>query len=107
MKIYVGNLPYELTEEELRQQFLAFGTVASVGIITDRYTGRSKGFAFVEMPTVSEGQAAIAGLDGKALKDQTLKVNAARPPDNRGGGGSYGNRRPGGGGSRKGWKPRY
>jgi RNA recognition motif-containing protein len=105
MKIYVGNLPYELTEEELRQEFGAFGAVGSVSIITDRYSGRSKGFGFVEMPTVSEGRAAITGLDGKALKDQTLKVNPARPPEGRGGA-SYGNRRPGGG-SRKGWKTRY
>jgi RNA recognition motif-containing protein len=106
MKIYVGNLPYELTEQELRQEFEAFGAVSSVSIITDRYSGRSNGFAFVEMPTVSEGQAAIGGLDGKALKDQTLKVNAARPPSGSRSGASYGNRRPGGG-SRKGWKPRY
>jgi RNA recognition motif-containing protein len=107
MKIYVGNLPYELTEQELRQEFEAFGTVSSVSIITDRYTGRSKGFAFVEMPTVSEGRAAITGLDGKALKDQTLRVNAARPSSDNRGGGSYGNRRPGGGPRKGGWKSRY
>jgi RNA recognition motif-containing protein len=106
MKIYVGNLPYELTEEELRQEFGAFGAVGSVSIVTDRYTGRSRGFGFVEMPTVSEGRAAITGLDGKALKDQTLKVNPARPPEGSRGGASYGNRRPGGG-SRKGWRSRY
>jgi cold-inducible RNA-binding protein len=97
MKIYVGNLSYDVTEEELRQEFTAFGKVESISIITDKYSGRSKGFAFVEMPTVSEGQAAITGLNGKTLKDRTLNVNAARPrSDDRGG--SYGDRRGGGGG---------
>lgn len=96
MKIYVGNLPYEVTEEELRQEFGTFGEVTSVNIITDRYSGRSKGFGFVEMASVSQGQAAIAGLNGKAMKDKTLNVNAARPPSENRGGGSYGNRRSGG-----------
>jgi cold-inducible RNA-binding protein len=87
MKIYVGNLSYDVTEEELRQEFMAFGEVESVNIITDKYSGRPKGFAFVEMPTVSEGQAAITALNGKTLKDRTLTVNAARPrTDDRGGG---------------------
>jgi len=94
MKIYVGNLSYDVTEEELRQEFSAFGKVDSVSMITDKYSGRPKGFAFVEMPTVSEGQAAMAALNGKSLKDRTLIVNAARPrSDNRGGGGYGGNRR--------------
>ena len=98
MKIYVGNLSYDVTEEELRQEFLAFGKVESVNIITDKYSGRPKGFGFVEMPSVSEGQAAMTALNGKTLKDRTLNVNAARPrTDNRGGGGSYGDRRGGGG----------
>jgi len=66
MNIYVGNLSYEVTEEELRQEFTAFGEVTSVSIITDKYTGRPKGFGFVEMPSVSEGQAAITGLDTKS-----------------------------------------
>lgn len=105
MKIYVGNLPYEVTEEELRQEFGTFGAVTSVNIVKDRYSGRSRGFGFVEMASVSEGQAAIAGLNGKALKDQTLNVNAARPPSESRGGGSYGNRR--GGGPSKGWQKRY
>jgi len=96
MKIYVGNLPDEVTEEELRQEFGTFGEVSSVNIITDKYTGRPRGFAFVEMATVSEGQAAIAGLNGKAMKDQTLNVNAARPPSESRGGGSYGNKKRGG-----------
>jgi len=95
MKIYVGNLSFDVTEEELRAEFTAFGKVESVSIITDKYSGRPKGFAFVEMPTVSEGQAAITALNGKTLKDRTLTVNAARPrSDDRGG--SYGDRRGGG-----------
>ena len=101
MKIYVGNLSYDVTEEELRQEFLTFGEVESVSIITDKYSGRPKGFGFVEMPSVSEGQAAITGLNGQTLKDRTLNVNAARPrTDNRGGGGggrSYGGGRGGSG----------
>jgi cold-inducible RNA-binding protein len=93
MKIYVGNLAYDTTEEDLEQEFTAFGEVTSVNVITDRYTGRSKGFGFVEMAKVSEGQAAIAGLNGKMLKERTLNVNEARPrSDNRGNrkGGGFG-----------------
>ena len=103
MKIYAGNLSYDVTEEELRQEFLAFGEVASVNIITDKYGGRPKGFGFVEMPSVSEGQAAITALNGKTLKDRTLNVNAARPRSDNRDGGSYGGRRDGGfgGGKRK------
>ena len=86
MKIYVGNLSYEVTEEELRQEFEAFGEVTSVNIITDKYSGRPKGFGFIEMASVSEGQAAIAGLHGKTLRDRTLNVNAARPRSDSGGG---------------------
>ena len=103
MKIYVGNLSYEVTEEDLRQEFVAFGEVTSVSIITDKYSGRSKGFGFVEMASVSEGQAAITGLNGKMLKERTLTVNAARPRSDDRGGGSYGGRRGGGfgGGNRR------
>ncbi len=102
MKIYVGNLSYDVTEEELRQEFLAFGEVESVNIITDKYSGRPKGFGFVEMPSVSEGQAAIDGLNGKILKERTLNVNAARPRTDNRGGGSYGGKRGGGfGGGRQ------
>ena len=94
MNIYVGNLSNDVTEEELRQEFSAFGKVDSVSMITDKYSGRPKGFEFVEMPTVSEGQAAMAALNGKSLKDRTLIVNAARPrSDDRGGGGYGGSRR--------------
>ena len=102
MKIYVGNLSYEVTEEELRQEFEAFGKVESASIIMDKYSGRPKGFGFVEMPSVSEGQAAITGLNGKTLKDRTLNVNAARPRTDNRGGGSYGGGRGGGfGGGRQ------
>ncbi len=103
MKIYAGNLPFGITEEELRQEFTAFGQVESVNIIMDKYSGRPKGFAFVEMPSVSEGQAAIAGLNGKTIKERTLTVNAARPRTENRGGGGYGDRRGGGGyGDRRG-----
>ena len=102
MKIYVGNLSYEVTEEDLRQEFEAFGEVTSVSIITDKYSGRSKGFGFIEMASVSEGQAAITGLNGKTLKERTLTVNTARPRSDNRGGGSYGGRRGGGfGGGRQ------
>ena len=96
MNIYVGNLSYDVSEEELREEFSAFGEVASVSIIKDKYSGQSKGFGFVEMPVLSEGQAAITGLNGKMLRDRTLTVNGARERSDSRGGGSYGGR---GGGS--------
>ena len=96
MKIYVGNLSYEVTEEDLREEFEAFGAVTSIDIIKDKYSGRPKGFGFVEMASVSEGQAAITGLNGKTLKERTLNVNVARPRTENRGGGSYGDRRGGG-----------
>jgi cold-inducible RNA-binding protein len=87
MKIYVGNLSYEVTEEDLRQEFEAFGEVTSVSVITDKHSGRPKGFAFVEMATKSDAEAAITGLNGKTLKERTIVVNEARPrTDNRSGG---------------------
>ena len=92
MKIYVGNLPYEVTEQDLRQEFGAFGEVTSVSIITDRDSGRPKGFGFVEMATKSEAEAAITGLNGKAIKERTIVVNEARPRTDNRGGGSYGER---------------
>jgi RNA recognition motif-containing protein len=102
MKIYVGNLSFNMTEEELRGEFASFGEVVSVSIPTDRDSGRPRGFAFVEMPSVSEGQAAIVALNGKTLKERTLTVNTARPRSNDGGDGSYGGRRGGGfGGGRQ------
>ena len=99
MKIYVGNLSYEVTEQDLRQEFEAFGGVDSVSVITDKYSGRPKGFAFVEMASKSEAEAAITGLNGKTLKDRTIVVNESRPRTDNRGGGSYGNRRSGGYGS--------
>jgi len=96
MKIYVGNLSFDVTEEELRQEFASFGEVASVSIPTDKYSGRPRGFAFIEMPSVSEGQAAMTALNGKTLKDRTLTVDAARPRSDNRGGGFYGGRRGGG-----------
>ncbi len=93
MKIYVGNLAYDTTEEDLEQEFTAFGEVTSVNVVTDRYTGRSRGFGFVEMAKVSEGQAAIAGLNGKMLKERTLNVSEARPRSDNSGyrkGGGFG-----------------
>ena len=112
MKIYVGNLSYETTEQSLRKEFEAFGAIESISIVTDRDTGRPRGFAFVEMPSVSEGKAAISGINGKTLDERTIVVNEARPrTDNRSGGsygnsgGSYGNR--GGGGFGKGRQKRY
>jgi cold-inducible RNA-binding protein len=103
VKIYVGNLSFDVTGEELRAEFASFGAVESVSIPTDQYSGKPRGFAFVEMPSVSEGQAAIAALNGKTLKDRTLTVNAARPRSDDRGGGSYGGRRGGGfsGGNRR------
>jgi len=106
MKIYVGNLSYDVTEDEIRQEFTAFGKVDSVSLITDRYSGRPKGFAFVEMPSVSEGQAAIAALNGKTIRDRALTVNPARPrTDDRGG--SYGGGRKGGGFGARGSRGRF
>ena len=89
MNIYVGDLSYDATEDDLRRAFEDFGQVASVKIIMDRYTGRSRGFGFVEMTVDDEGKAAITGLHGKDLKGRPIKVNEARPrsDDRRGGGG--------------------
>ncbi len=88
MNIYVGNLSHEATEQELREAFEAFGQVTSVKIITDKFSGVSRGFGFVEMSTKAEAQSAIAGLNGKELKGRALTVNEARPrPEGRRGGG--------------------
>jgi RNA recognition motif-containing protein len=102
MNIYVGNLSYEVTEEDLKEAFEAFGDVESAKIIQDNYSGRSKGFGFVEMPSKAEAQSAIEGLNGKELKGRTLNVNEARPrTDSRGGRGGYGGGRGGRGGGRR------
>jgi cold-inducible RNA-binding protein len=100
MNIYVGNLSYEVTEADLKAEFEAFGEVSSVSIIKDTYSGQSKGFAFVEMPKLQEGQAAITGLNGKQIKGRAVTVNGARPRGEGGGGGSRGG---GGGGGRGGY----
>lgn len=78
MNIYVGNLSYNLTEDELRQAFEEYGQVVSAKIIMDRYSGRSKGFGFVEMPSDEEAKSAISGANGKELKGRELKVNEAK-----------------------------
>ena len=79
MNIYVGNLSYEASDEDLRQAFESFGKVEKATIIKDRFSGRSKGFGFVEMPDDTEGKAAIEGMNGKDLKGRPVKVNTARP----------------------------
>jgi RNA recognition motif-containing protein len=104
MNIYVGNLSYEVTEEDLKQAFEAFGEVESAKIIKDKYTDRSKGFGFVEMPDNAGAQSAIDDLNDTELKGRSLKVNKARPrSDSRGGRGGYGGGRRGGsqGGGRR------
>ncbi len=100
MNIYVGNLAYSVTEEDLKKAFEAFGQVASANVIRDQYSKQSKGFGFVEMPESSEAQAAISGLNGKELGGRAINVNEAKPRTdrNRSGGGGFGGR--GGGGRR-------
>ena len=98
MKLYAGNLAYQVTDAELKSTFEEYGTVDSATVIMDRDSGRSKGFGFVEMSDGSEAKAAMAGLDGKEVGDRAMKVNEARPREDRGsrGGGNRG----GGGGDR-------
>lgn len=102
VKLYVGNLSYQTTEDDLRTLFAKAGQVASVAVIKDRDTGNSKGFAFVEMTTQAEAQKAVSMLNGFSLEDRELKVNLAKPREERGGfgnrgGSGFGNR----GGSRR------
>jgi RNA recognition motif-containing protein len=89
VNIYVGNLSFDATEEDVRQAFEAFGKVESAKIVQDKYSGRSRGFGFVEMPSEDEAKAAIGGLNGKEVKGRALSVNEARPRSEkpRGGGG--------------------
>ena len=102
VRLYVGNLPYSATEDELRALFAQAGTVASVALIKDRDTGQSKGFAFVEMSTQAEAQKAISQFNAQNFKDRALTVNIARPREERsGGGGGYGRGGGGGGGRRR------
>jgi RNA recognition motif-containing protein len=81
MNIYVGNLNYKLQESQLEEVFKEYGEVSSVKIITDKYTGRSKGFGFIEMPNDGEAEAAIEALDGKEVSGRQLRVNKARPKE--------------------------
>ncbi|MBN2210767.1 MAG: RNA-binding protein [Sedimentisphaerales bacterium] len=100
-KLYVGNLSFGTTQANLESLFGAHGTVESAQIIMDRATGRSKGFAFVEMSSDAEAQAAIAALDGQDNDGRALKVNEAKPRESTGRGGGYGRGRSGGGGGRR------
>lgn len=109
MKLYVGNLSFQTTQEDLQQLFEQAGVVESVNLIEDRETGRSRGFGFVEMASNEEGQRAIEQFNGKELNGRNLNVNEARPREDRGGrggggggrGGFGGNRGGGGGGGRR------
>ena len=124
MNIYVGNLPFEATEDALHVAFTAHGEVASARVITDRMTGRSRGFGFVEMANNDEAEAAIKALNGQEFQGRTLTVNEAKPREDSGGGGGRGGDRGGygggggggdrggyggggGGGDRGGYRPRY
>ena len=102
MNLYVSNLPYQTTDDDLREAFEAYGAVESAVVIRDKETGRSRGFGFVEMPNQEEGTAAIEAMHGKPFQGRPLTVNEARPREERssggGGGGGYG----GGGGNRGG-----
>jgi RNA recognition motif-containing protein len=115
MKLYVGNLSFQTSNEELQALFGQAGTVESASIVEDRDTGRSRGFGFVEMSSKEEGEAAIAQFNGKEVNGRSLTVNEAKPRENRGGGGGgrggfgggggrggYGGNRGGGGGGRSG-----
>lgn len=98
MKLYVGNLSFDTTEDTLRATFEAHGSVEDATILTDRDTGRSRGFGFVTMGSEEEGQAAIDALDGQDLDGRPIRVNKARPREDRGGGGGRRGGRGGGGG---------
>ena len=106
MKLYVGNLSFDTTQQDLEQIFGEIGTVESTNIIEDRDTGRSRGFAFVEMSSKEEGQNAIAQLNGKEIGGRSLTVNEAKPREDRGGSGGgrggYGGGRGGSGGGNRG-----
>ena len=109
-KLYVGNLPYTVRDEDLQQSFGEFGSITSAKVMMERDTGRSKGFGFVEMGSDAEAQAAIAGMNGQSLGGRAITVNEARPMEARpprtggfgGGGGGYGGGGGGGGGDRSG-----
>jgi RNA recognition motif-containing protein len=103
--IFVGNLSYQTSQEDLEAAFAAYGTVERVSIVRDRDTGQPRGFAFVEMTNAQEASKAIAGLNGKEMNGRALNVNEARPREERGGGGARSGGRPGGGGGRR--EPRW
>jgi len=103
MNIYVGNLSFDSTDEDLRQAFEAYGKVESAQVIRDKVSGRSRGFGFVEMPEKAEALAAIEGLNDTELQGRNLRVNEARPREDRGSGGREGGRR---GGRRQGGRRR-
>ena len=98
MSVYIGNLSFDATEQDLNEVFAEYGTVKRVQLPTDRETGRKRGFGFVEMSSDAEEEAAIEALDGAEWMGRDLRVNKARPRENRGGGGSFG-----GGGGRRGY----
>jgi RNA recognition motif-containing protein len=107
MKLYVGNLAFQTSSEELQELFAQAGTVESASVVEDRETGRSRGFGFVEMASKEEGQKAIEQFNGKELNGRNLNVNEARPREDRGGGGGgrgggFGGNRGGGGGGGRG-----
>ena len=106
MKLYVGNLSFQTSSEDLQQLFAQAGTVESASVVEDRDTGRSRGFGFVEMSSKEEGEAAIAQFNGKEVNGRALNVNEAKPRENRGGGGGggrggFGGNRGGFGGNRR------
>jgi RNA recognition motif-containing protein len=98
LKLYVGNLSFETRDDSLRDAFAPYGDVASVSVIMDRDTGRSRGFGFVEMPDRTQAEAAMRAMDGQALAGRTITVNEAREREARSSGGGGGNRYGGGGG---------
>ena len=102
-KLYVGNLSYQATDQELHDLFSEAGNVSSAQVVTDRYSGQSRGFGFVEMATEDDAQKAIAAINGRNVGGRSLVVNESRPRESSGGGGSYG----GGGGRSSGGSNRY
>ena len=102
-KLFVGNLDFKVTENDLQDAFAAYGTVVEANLVTDRTTGRPRGFAFVTMSSPEEAQKAIEAMNGKELGGRALSVNIARPREERSGGGGGGGRGYGGGGRRGGY----
>ena len=102
MNIYVGNLLFDVTEDELKELFAPFGQVTEVRLIMDKFSGKSKGFGFIEMPSKEEAEKAINGLNGKDMKGRPMTINEAKPKTDRGGGGGRGGYGGGGGGRGRG-----